>query len=241
MRNTFFAVAALVSLIPNVGFAVDPIEIPSPVDSIFIPSGYDDNDNIEIILQGHFRNTCQRTGRSGFSIDEESRTIKIWATSYQYDSAPCATLVTPFIQVVKVGFLPFGGYRVVYGPNTSVARDIAVARRVSESPDEYTYAPVTEVAIRTNQELKPQFIEMEGVYPLMLHGCSKITRIIVNRDDRDIIVVQPVMEIFDGADCDDHELEFKKVVELETPFRGKGLLHVRVLNGNSLNKYIEIN
>jgi hypothetical protein len=81
-----------------------------------------------------------------------------------------------------------------------------------------------------------QVIEFSGHYPLMLHGCAVIDDVKVLREDADVIVVLPVMHVYE--DREGCELTFKKSITLEEPFRGEGLLHVRSVNGNSFNAFI---
>ncbi len=35
-----------------------PKLVVAPVDNVFVPAGFDDNDNVEVVLQGYFANSC---------------------------------------------------------------------------------------------------------------------------------------------------------------------------------------
>jgi len=241
MKLTKIMIISGLSLIltAKVALAADPTEIPAPIEKIFVPSGFDDNDNAEVVLQGTFHNTCYRVGHTGFSINEESKQIKVWATSYKYSGA-CAMVMTPFIQVVKFGMLKKGNYSIKLEENSAISRNFSIKPRNSVSADDYLYAPVSTAAIIVNPEDDLQYLELAGRYPKMENGCAKIIEIRTVRDDADIVVVQPIMEMFEGEACENHELDFKVSHKLTMPFYGKGLLHVRVLNGNAKNQYIEI-
>jgi hypothetical protein len=59
----------------------------------------------------------------------------------------------------------------------------------------------------------------------------------------DVLVVQPVMDFVQNDDprCSLRQTsEFDLYYPLETAFYGEGLLHVRVMNGNSLNSYLNV-
>jgi len=148
--------------------------------------------------------------------------------------------MSPFIQVIKLGMLKKGNYSVSYEDNNTINRQFTVKPRNSVSADDYTYAPISTAAITVDPNTSAQYLELAGRYPKLENGCFKITEIRTIRDDADIVVVQPIMDAFEGEACENHQLDFKLSQQLSIPFYGKGLLHVRVLNGNAKNQYIEI-
>jgi hypothetical protein len=220
-----------------------PEQIPSPIQKIFIPNGFDDNDNVEVVLHGEYPNTCYRTGKSGAKIDEETKTITVWATSYRYGSAGtfCAQVITPFIQVVKVGLVNRGNYRVVYNEDANIARNLTVKPRTSESPDDYLYAPIENASVLVD-ERNNQTIQMQGHFPYMLIGCMRLKEVVVQRDPEDVLVVLPITEIVNDESCEqmtgDHY--FEAAVQVTDPLDQKGLLHVRTLNGNAINQLVTL-
>jgi hypothetical protein len=221
----------------------NPAEVPSPINKIFVPLGWDDNDNVEIVLHGEFVNACYRVANSKYSVDHTKKQITITATSYKYSGDACAEIVLPFLQIVKVGILMQGQYTVTLlnegaKGQPSPSAFVKVERRKTEDPDDYLYAPVDSADIGIDGATGNQVIELRGRYPLMKKGCANLANILVNRSVKDIVVVQPIMEILDDDECAGHETVYVKSLPLEDAFTGEGLLHVRTLNGNSSNRYL---
>jgi hypothetical protein len=221
----------------------NPIEVPASIDKIFIPQGFDDNDNVEIVLHGNFPNTCYQVGNAEAKINPEARTVTVSATSFKYPGAFCIQSITPFIQTVKLGIIPEGDYQVVYSKDQQVRSSLQVTRRKTESPDDYLYATVENAYIDVNAQSGKQALKLQGHFPYFYVGCMVLKEVRVLKNPADVLVVQPVAEIVeDEALCanqpDDRAFEYTS--GLAEPFRGEGLLHVRTLHGNSLNRFIDI-
>ncbi|MGE0174482.1 MAG: hypothetical protein AB7T49_16925 [Oligoflexales bacterium] len=224
---------------------ISPTEIPSPVEKIFIPMGFDDNDNSEVVLKGTFPTPCYRVGRVGADIDDAKKEIKVWATSYKYPPTIrmfCAQIETPFIQTIKLGVLKMGDYKVTFKDNPSVSSNLNVAKRTTESPDDYLYAPVENAAVKVDPESRRQFLRLDGHFPYMFVGCMKLNEIRVTKTN-DVLVVLPIAEITENeSECadmpSDHHFEISKGIS--DPLKEDGLLHVRVLNGNSVNQFVKV-
>ncbi|HYX31958.1 MAG TPA: hypothetical protein VE954_02505 [Oligoflexus sp.] len=221
----------------------NPIEVPAEIEKIFIPQGFDDNDNVEVVLHGKFPNTCYQVGNTEAKVDPQARTVTVSATSYKYPGAFCIQSVTPFLQTVKLGMIPEGNYQVVYSKNQQVRNSLEVSRRKTESPDDYLYATVENASIDVNFESGKQALKIQGHFPYFFLGCMVLKEVRVLKNPTDVLVVQPIAEVVtDEAVCatqpDDRSFEYTS--GLAEPFQGEGLLHVRTLHGNSLNRYIEI-
>lgn len=108
------AVGTALALIASMNARGDDREFPSPVDRIFIPSAFDQDDVVELILHGSYPNSCYRAGRTGAHVDETSKTITVWAMSTLSDEPFCQQTFVSFLQVVKIGTLKGGRYTVLY-------------------------------------------------------------------------------------------------------------------------------
>ena len=213
----------------------DVIEVPSPVEKVFVPNGFDDNDNVEVILHGYYRNSCYKVGKISSKIDTQKHLINVTATSYKVRGVACLYMMVPFMQTHKFGLLDSGKYTVIVNNNDKTA-NFTVKNRVSETMDDYFYAPVASADFKTDELDGAQSIDIRGEYPLMLHGCAVLEEVRVLRDSPDTVVVLPIMNIHEDGPCD---LVFKKTINLDKHFEGEGLLHIRSLNGNSFNKIIK--
>lgn len=218
-----------------------PIETPSPVHKVFAPHGFDDNDVTEIVVHGEFPDTCYQTGRSWAEVDHAKKVISVVAMSYRYmGGMECAQVKTPFIQTVKVGVLKEGDYSVVVKYADGLNANLNIRPRTTEAPEDFLYAPVENAKIKTDAATGKQSLSLNGHFPYMFIGCMKMREIRTSRNG-DVLVVQPVAEIMQNdEECpeqpDDKSFEINQGIA--EPFTTEGLIHVRVLNGNSLNRFV---
>ena len=92
--------------------SLEPKEILAPIQKVFLPTGFDNNDNTEVIVHGHFPNSCFKVGHSNYEVDMNKKEITVSLSAYEYRSSFCVQIVTPFTQSIKVGVLPAGNYNV---------------------------------------------------------------------------------------------------------------------------------
>ena len=76
-----FALAALMCAPVSAALANPPAKAPAPVQKVFVPQGFDDNDNVEVILHGHFPNSCMKSGPVDVSVNPDSHVISIKSSS----------------------------------------------------------------------------------------------------------------------------------------------------------------
>ncbi len=214
----------------------------APVEAIFIPSGFDDNDNVEVVIHGTFPDGCHKVESAKANVDKVKRRITITARSVVDSDEYCVQSLTPYIQPVSLGKLEEGSYQVVAASNPEVMESLAVDRRKTESPDDYLFAPVENASIDVNRETGKQSLKLQGHFPYYFVGCMVIRDVRVVRDPVDVLVVHPIAELVNTDVCAtqpaDHAFEY--TVGLQEPFHGEGLLHVRTLHGSSLNRFLNI-
>jgi hypothetical protein len=231
MKNPCFITAALLACTLEAnGRNFVPREVVSPIEKVFAPNGFDNNDHVQVIVSGTYPNACYKVARTGFSIDPNTRQIKVWASSYEYSQNQpfCAQMRVPFTQVVDIGLLKEGQYEIhVMEPSAKQA--IQIHKATVESPDEALYAPVTSVVAKT------QSVVLSGEFPRLLTGCMKITHIGTDVDPGDVLVLRPEAEIFPEEECLGVETKFSVEAGLPYPINRETLIHTRVTNGSSLN------
>ncbi len=218
-----------------------PSQIQAPVDTIFIPNGFDNNDRVEVILHGDFQNSCSRIGSTSFEFDENSNLITVDAKYLQYGEPDgttqyCAQVMLPFIESVNLGVLKAGTYQVQYKGHPDVSAPLVVTRAQTESPDDYLYAPAENAWIETAADTGRQSLVLQGQYPLWFYGCQVMKEVRVEKQGN-ILVVLPITEIVsDCPDATDHTFVYKRGL----PFKvsDEGLLHVRTMHSHSLNRFI---
>lgn len=235
------ALALIFFLFAPFGHAEEnPTEVPSPVERIFVPHGFDDNDDVEIIMHGDLKDTCHHIGRTGADVDEEAKHITVWASAYVYEANEgCAQTEAPFLQTVRVGLLKPGRYTVSYRDDASLQSEFNVRPATAITPDDFMYAPVENAAVFAAED-GAQTLVLQGHYPYMYVGCMQIKEVRMTREG-DVLVVQPITEVLQGDVCRQRpsDQSYKMTVTVTEPLSTEGLLHVRGLNGDSLNRLVQ--
>lgn len=118
--------------------------IEAPLDHLFIPSGFDNNDTVEVVVTGVFPNSCY--SRNKVTVDQTDDTIKIHVNSLLTspdDQSKCLPMQVPFKEVVNVGNLQAGSYKVVANEASSNLKDsLEVTEAPTNSVDDHIYAQV---------------------------------------------------------------------------------------------------
>lgn len=222
-------------------FASNEVLIPSPVDQMFVPLGFDDNDNVEVVVHGTFRNSCYKTGPVDVSVDSEKNIVRVYPQSYEYKNVICAMMMVPFTQTIKLGILPVGKYQVIVANNTETpSQELVVRPRFTDSPDDFLYAPVEQAQLVYGSTPSEHAVEIRGRYPMTLVGCAIVTDVRVMPTPGNVLLVLPIMQLLSSStECKARgwtpKFSFKQTIPAQLT-DGDYLMHVRVLNGNAYNK-----
>jgi hypothetical protein len=224
------------------GFADQtPQRAPAPVKKVFVPEGFDDNDNTEVILHGNFPNSCMKQGPVEFSVEKESRRIIIRPEVYVYSSNSCYEIEVPFVQRVALGNLSQGVWMIeVDGGYLNESVPLSVERSTTAAPDDFLYAPVEDVVLLPDADGASRVV-VSGRWPEAPEGrCFQLKEVITRLGRDHVLVVLPIAELKPSGEC-------RNSTERRNSFSGKSivketlpedlLIHVRVLNGESLNKF----
>lgn len=211
------------------------LEQQAAINKMYVPAGFDNNDEVEVILSGVLANSCHTLGDVHFKIDNDTKAIRIWAKELVKQDTFCLEVMTHYAETVKLGNLEVGTYTVEIVDDEHFDT-LNIAEATKESPDEYLYAPVEKAAIQTDRAGR-QSLVLEGELPHFFVGCMVIREVRTKRNRDDILVIQPIAEMTDGIECEEqgNNKAFKLRKGLEAPFEGEGLLHVRLFHGQSLN------
>lgn len=218
-----------------------PTLIPSPAEKVFVALGFDDNDDVELIIHGHFPDSCYKVGPASARFNPATGTVEIEAKSYRYPGI-CAQVVVNFIQTVKAGILPQGTFAITVNGVAGIATaPLVIDEATSSGPDDFLYAPVSEASLDLAAD-GSHTVTIKGEYPFMFIGCMIVTDLRAYVSPGNTIVVLPIAELVDTDACDaqadSHKFAISKSVgELSL---GEYLIHVRVIEGNSLNRYVEL-
>lgn len=220
-------------------------EVDAPVERVFAPLGFDDNDNVNLVTYGTFPNSCYKVGPVTWRLVKETRTIELYprALLVTGDDVACAQVTVPFNQSFSLGALPPGQYRVVLPRNQNIpAATVVIARAPSRSQDNFLYAPVESAHVTEKDADGVSKLILTGTMPHMFHGCMRLERVDHYMSPGNSLVVLPIAVVLSPAACAAQGVRLKFFYEL--PLRMKllaGPLHVQVrtLNGQALN-HIEL-
>ena len=233
VKRKLYLAFVIFSVFSTAVFAA-PTLITAPVTDLYIPTGFDDNDNSEIVVAGVFPSACYKTGPSEISIHRETSEIHIAVNAYEYEGI-CAEVLTPFLQTIKLGFLKAGDY-TVHITHSNLTDRMSIGTSVTSIPDDYLYAPVENAVMELSAG--SQKLILEGTFPYTFVGCAIMSEIKVIQSKKDLLEVLPIMELVDDGRCLRENNEFSIAYNLKDKLEGKILIHVRVLNGQSYSRLV---
>lgn len=213
-----------------------PKTVQTALTKAYIPMGFDDNDRIQIAVAGTFKNTCYKVGPHALKVDSEKKTITVQQEAYLY-SGVCLQMLVPFSQIIDVGIIPSGDYRVVDAQSGAELAQLPVTEGSNPGPDDFTYAPINDAYVFTDAETGRHVLALTGSFG---DRCSDFEDIKVNVAN-DVIIVQPVIARNTNLSCAPEKVRFLKTVTLnEKVGTGMYMLHVRSLNGQAINKLVDL-
>lgn len=212
-------------------------DLPSKVsvnfNKVYAVGGFDDNDNVQIVGEGMFAKTCYRHAETTVRVDEATKIIYLSPVAYKYNGY-CLQVILPFSRVIDVGILKAGTYSVELETNKQSLGEITIRPSLTRAADDYLYAPVSQSF----------FVSKNGSNTIQLAGdfslsCMKMKDVKIDIQ-KGIVVVQPIAKIDKSVPCTAGDFPFEKVIQVGPLAAGRYLMHVRSLNGQSLNTLINI-
>jgi hypothetical protein len=216
-----------------------PVLLPVLPDRVFAPRGFDDNDNSQITVTGNYPSTCFRAALPVVEVDHERRQVHIQNRVFYYSTALCQRMLVPYVQTIDLGILRAVNYRISFqradGAWVPQSR-ITVAHSKNAGPDDFLYPLVTDARTEPVEGTSRKTLILDGMLP---NGCMAMPEIkLVYRPD-DVIEVLPITSMKTVGPCIQMLIPYQVRTELDPTWRGPTLIHVRSLNGQSLNKVVE--
>ena len=197
------------------------------VKTAFVPMGFDSNDEVVVVLDGYLPDTCYKLGET--EVKREKNTIQITQKGKEY-TGNCFDVTVPFTRVVRVGVLESGEYTVVSNGGGEKS-NLTIKEATKAGPDDFLYAPVEQARVVGKSAI------LTG---RMTNSCLKITDVKLNHTEKTVQVL-PIMKLLNeeeaGHECVVGEVAFEytaSLAELKLD-AGRHLLHVRSLDGQSVN------
>lgn len=213
--------------------------IPTEVGArfLFVPGGFDSNDQVQVTLDGYLPNACYKIAETRVEYDETHKTFKVTAMAHKFegDETTCGSYEVPYTMTASLGQVAVGEYMV---------ETIGAAKRVLQvkqsngvGPDDYLYAPVDHVHVDVSIPRKEIIATIEGRFT---NSCMRWQDIKII-DENDDVVLLPVVGVDQREDCRTVNLRYK-AMQVKLPWRqpGRYLLHVRGLSGAAINHVFEV-
>ncbi len=212
----------------------DPVvRRPALFQRIYVPSGFDSNDHVQIVGEGMFRSTCYRPAPTSVRVVESARTIYIGPVAYEY-AGLCLQVVLPFERTIEVGILKPGLWKVVQESNSANLGEIKINEATVASADDFLYAPISQAFFR-QRGMRGEVL-LTGYF---LNNCMSLEDVKVSVEKR-VIVLQPLVRIEERSSCENGRFPFFTTVPIDLIPKGRYLLHVRTMNGNAINSLVEV-
>ncbi len=248
LRSTALKLALFSIFMLTASGAVANEIVEVPIEKVLVPSqGFDNNDQIQIVIHGNLPDTCHLL--SNYKLERLSKgQIRIRQFAVRLSQGYCRPtepipphfmLHIPFTTEIPLGQLPASPYQIIFKDPSGGARvrNFQVAAARSPSIDEYPYASVTDTSgapiIKAGA---PTSVEMHGILNSSCVQLKGVKAVKLN----DVFVVMPTVEINSKEMCLDVIRPWSYKLELGALTEGHYLVHVRGMNGSSINHVFQV-
>jgi len=220
------------------------------VTRVLLPAhGFDDNDSVELTVDGMLPNGCYQIDGQKVERDEQAKTLTVHQFASKKLDGACVneaslpdqmTFPRPYTLDVRVGQLASGDYRILYftnGLTRQNERAFNVAVATEPAIDALPYAHVSNVqvrdVIRTGTRVQAL---LSGT---LLNSCMHLYEDVRVRRDGDVLVIQPTVRVDPGM-CLQYIRPYEKLVDLGRLPEGRYLAHVRSMNGKAVTHVFSV-
>jgi hypothetical protein len=228
--KSLFALMAFLNLPTSSLLASDQKieEVLAPVTHVFVPRGFDSNDDSEIVIAGYLPSLCYKSPRAFAQVEGKRADINV--TALKTSGRLCAQMSVPFLEVAPLGVLGTGSYdlRVNMNHRRGVQTQLAVVSSRRSTIDENIYANVSQIE------------RIRGTRAVLLKGenpssCYQLDTIHMISNGKDVYSVLPILKQV-SSPCTQSMTPFEYEFNVPEEFQiSELLLHVRVMNGKSIN------
>lgn len=202
----------------------------APVKHLYIPTGFDNNDSVEVVVSGTFPTPCY--SRNTVAVDVVGDTISIEISAIQRDAkALCPDMLVPYKEVVALGNLQGGSYEVVV--NNKLKETLLISESSSNAIDEHLYAAIDQLEKVSENEY-------------VLHGwrysnCVQLDRVEIISNGKDTLSVLPVMkQLSQHCPMKGTPVSYPVRLDFDQLKTKEPLIHVRTMDGKSFNTILNL-
>lgn len=229
-------ITAFIIALPVFVFANPPEVVTSPVDHLFVPKGFDNNDNVEIVVTGKYPNPCYIRNTSEVEVKDDKIFINVTALRRDGGSE-CESMAVPFSEEITIGNLQAGKYEVIVNQATRHEQteklDVAISR--STGVDDHIYAIVDYVELGFTGGLSGDALLLAR----SPSDCVVFDHVEYLSNNKDTISILPIMKKISET-CKEKTSRFEIPVKFDPrvlPYKDI-LLFVRSIEGKSVHSII---
>jgi len=215
------------------------------IESIHLPTGFDDNDDAEVVVTGEFPNDCWKIEVVEKKQTDDGFDLKLKARKWQ---AFCADKMSPFLKKVSLGYLKKGIYSISNDGQKVGSLGVRAAKFKTE--DDYQYANIDSAKIRyvfdkDKQKIEKRFLVIRGEFPNACYQLAKNPPVdLLSESSLGLIEILPVIERSDrlSKNCGE-PVEFEEPILLPDHLNGKMLFYIRNESSheeNSIAKFFRL-
>lgn len=215
-----------------------------PIDDVFIPGGFDDNDVTEVVLKGTLPNSCWKVGSPNTKFDKSTNTYKLSVTSFVLEGQICLPVTSTFVESVKLGVLSSGTYSIEAKTtaNDLIAKSLNVKPAGTDASDNFLYAQVESIQL-VKEGSETTGYEIQGRVPPMAGKCLVFENLEPEFDSENVLTYLPVLKEGEASRCTAEEILNGRTFTTKQKFKGivsdkSFLIHARSLNGQSVNRFV---
>jgi hypothetical protein len=218
----------LLALLVPVSMYASAGVVPAPVDHLFVPNGFDNNDNVEMVVTGKFPTNCYSRNKVETKVSGEI--VDVTVSALFNDGRACELSNVPFSENITVGTLQGGKYKVRVNGKEMGALKVDEAR--SDSVDDHIYAQVDYVELGFTGGLTGSAF-LIGKKTM---DCVELDHVEYVSNGSDTLAVLPIMKKVSNV-CNEvtSYLEIPIKYDLNRFNFKQTLLFVRTLDGKSVN------
>lgn len=246
IKNIPFLSVLLISSLFTLGSArADEALEEVPIAGAYLPAhGFDDNDNVEVMLDIILPDPCYTLSAPDFKKTLSGNKIELKAYAWRRHDGACNTsnLLEPSnVSVVQnLGRLTNGNYSIATRDENGVeSRKIfEVALAKTTTIDDLSYAQVTNIIVR-------EFFAASEKISATVTGrynpsCETVDKKIVFRVDGDTIIAMPTTTKIPGTKCGARLAQFDRTIAVGKLKPGAYLFHARSKNGTSVSHLFHV-
>lgn len=229
---------SLISLAFSSILYAGPIVVNAPVDHLFVPNGFDNNDNVEVVVTGNFPNTCYSRNKVDVVVKDENINVTVTSLVNGHEQKDVCDdkIEIPFMENVTIGNLQAGNYKI--NVNNKLQENLNVEIASSRSVDSHLYALINYIELGFTGGLSGDAVLVGRIQ----ESCLNLDSVEYLSNGKDTLSILPIMKKV-SDECTGE----RKYLEVPVKFKprafssDKVLLFVRTMDGKSVSSLVDKN